>query len=150
MYMKEGMFVIKRDGRHEPVLFDKITSRIKKLVYGLHEQCEPILVAQKVANGIYKGVTTSELDELAAETAASMTSKHPDYSILAARISVSNLHKSTKKSFSETAVVLSKLLADDVSEIISKNADRLDSAIVYDRDFDYDYLGNKTLERSYL
>ncbi len=155
------MFVIKRDGRHEPVQFDKITARIKKLSYGLHDMCEPILVAQKVTTGIYKGVTTSELDELAAETAASMTSKHPDYSVLAARISVSNLHKSTTKSFSETAKILyeytndrtgkwSPLLSDEVYEIIKKNADRLDSAIVYDRDFDYDYFGYKTLERSYL
>jgi ribonucleoside-diphosphate reductase subunit M1 len=155
------MFVIKRDGRHEPVQFDKITARIKKLAYGLHEMCEPILVAQKVTSGIYKGVTTSELDELAAETAAGMTSKHPDYSVLAARISVSNLHKSTQKSFSETARVLyeytndrtgtwSPLLADDVYEVIKRNAERLDSAIVYDRDFDYDYFGYKTLERSYL
>jgi ribonucleoside-diphosphate reductase subunit M1 len=162
MYVLERkMFVIKRNGNHEPVQFDKITARINKLSYGLHELCEPILVAQKVTSGIYKGVTTSELDELAAETAASMTSKHPDYSILAARISVSNLHKSTKKSFSETAKVLyeyinektgkwSPLLADDVYEIITKNAERLDSLIVYDRDFDYDYFGYKTLERSYL
>ena len=111
--------------------------------------------------GVFAGVTTSELDELAAETAASMTSKHPDYAQLAARIAVSNLHKTTKKSFSETMKMmydhvnerngkLSPLLADDVNEVIVANAERLDAEIVYDRDFDYDYFGFKTLERSYL
>jgi ribonucleoside-diphosphate reductase subunit M1 len=160
--MQSSMFVTKRDGRREPVQFDKITARIKKLAYGLNQEfCEPVLVAQKVTTGVYKGVTTSELDELAAETAASMTSKHPDYSILAARIAVSNLHKGTLKLFSETAKVLHKytnektgdwspLLADDVYDIIAQNAERLDGAIVYDRDFEYDYFGYKTLERSYL
>jgi ribonucleoside-diphosphate reductase subunit M1 len=156
------MFVTKRDGRHEPVQFDKITARIKKLAYGLNQEfCEPVLVAQKVTSGVYKGVTTSELDELASETAASMTSIHPDYSILAARIAVSNLHKDTLKSFSETAKLLynytnektdewSPLLSDDVYAIIVKNASQLDSAILHDRDFEYDYFGYKTLERSYL
>ena len=156
------MYVVKRDGRQEPVHFDKITARINKLAYGLNQEfCDPVLVAQKVAVGVYKGVTTSELDELAAETAASMTSKHPDYAQLAARIAVSNLHKNTLKSFSETMKVMyehvnkrngkwSPLLADDVYEIIKENADRFDSEIVYDRDFDYDYFGYKTLERSYL
>ena len=155
------MFVIKRDGRHEYVQFDKITARIKKLSYGLHDLCEPILVAQKVTTGVYKGVTTYELDELAAETAAGMISTHPDYSLLAARIAVSNLHKNTKKSFSETSKILyeyindrtgkkSPLLADDVYDIIVKNAILLDSTIIYDRDFGYDYFGYKTLEKSYL
>jgi len=156
------MFVLKRDGRPEPVHFDKITARINKLSYGLNlDFCDPVLVAQKVAAGVYKGVTTSELDELAAETAASLTATHPDYALLAARIAVSNLHKNTLKSFSETAKLMmqhinakngepASLLADDVYEIIQKNAARLDSEIVYDRDFDYDYFGFKTLERSYL
>jgi len=156
------MYVIKRDGREEPVAFDKITARIKKLSYGLSaEFCDPTMIAQKVCMGVFKGVTTKELDELAAETAASMTSKHPDYSQLAARIAVSNLHKTTLKSFSETMKVMyehvnerngkwSPLLADDVYEIIKANAERFDSEIVYDRDFDYDYFGFKTLERSYL
>lgn len=156
------MYVIKRDGRQESVHFDKITARLKKLSYGLNpEHCEPVLVAQKVCMGVYKGVTTSQLDELAAETAAAMTANHPDYAILAARIAVSNLHKNTKKSFSETVKDMyfhvndrsglkSPLIADDVYEIIMKNAARLDSEIIYDRDFDYDYFGFKTLERSYL
>ncbi|KAK3159392.1 hypothetical protein QOZ80_2AG0149560 [Eleusine coracana subsp. coracana] len=156
------MYVMKRDGRQEPVQFDKITARLKKLSYGLSEEhCDPVLVAQKVCAGVYKGVTTSQLDELAAETAAAMTASHPDYASLAARIAVSNLHKNTLKSFSETVKLLftncdersglmASLIADDVYSIVMKNAARLDSEIIYDRDFDYDYFGFKTLERSYL
>lgn len=156
------MYVIKRDGRHEAVHFDKITARLKKLSYALNsDHCDPVLVAQKVCTGVYKGVTTSQLDELAAETAAAMTANHPDYALLAARIAVSNLHKNTKKSFSETIKDMyahvnvrsgqaSPLIADDVYDIILKNAARLDSEIIYDRDFEYDYFGFKTLERSYL
>ncbi|GJN00809.1 hypothetical protein PR202_ga18024 [Eleusine coracana subsp. coracana] len=156
------MYVVKRDGRHEMVHFDKITARLKKLSYGLsQEHCDPVLVAQKVCAGVYKGVTTSQLDELAAETAAAMTASHPDYASLAARIAVSNLHKNTKKSFSETikdmyghfnerSGLMAPLIAEDIYEIIMKNAARLDSEIIYDRDFDYDYFGFKTLERSYL
>ncbi|KAL9229678.1 hypothetical protein vseg_005118 [Gypsophila vaccaria] len=156
------MYVVKRDGRQETVHFDKITARLKKLSYGLNtEHCDPVIVAQKVCAGVYKGVTTSQLDELAAETAAAMTANHPDYASLAARIVVSNLHKNTKKSFSETIKEMynhynersglkAPLVADDVYEIIMKNAARLDSEIIYDRDFDYDYFGFKTLERSYL
>jgi ribonucleoside-diphosphate reductase subunit M1 len=156
------MKVVKRDGRKEPVMFDKITSRIKKLSYGLNDtHCDPVVVAQRVTAGVYDGVTTEQLDELAAETAASMTAKHPDFALLAARIAVSNLHKNTEKSFSATIERMyrhvnkrnnqkSPLVADDVYQIIMKNAARLDAEIVYDRDFDYDYFGYKTLERSYL
>ncbi|PKA58347.1 Ribonucleoside-diphosphate reductase large subunit [Apostasia shenzhenica] len=156
------MFVVKRDGRQEEVHFDKITARLKKLSYGLNiEHCDPVIVAQKVCAGVYRGVTTSQLDELAAETAAAMTASHPDYALLAARIAVSNLHKNTKKLFSETVKEMyyhvneksglqASLIADDVYEIVMKNAARLDSVIIYDRDFDYDYFGFKTLERSYL
>ncbi|WZZ10233.1 hypothetical protein YC2023_096154 [Brassica napus] len=156
------MYVVKRDGRQETVHFDKITARLKKLSYGLSvDHCDPVLVSQKVCAGVYKGVTTTQLDELAAETAAAMTANHPDYASLAARIAVSNLHKNTKKSFSETikdmynhvnerSGLASPLIADDVFEIIMKNATRLDSEIIYDRDFEYDYFGFKTLERSYL
>ncbi|KAJ6907963.1 ribonucleoside-diphosphate reductase large subunit isoform X1 [Populus alba x Populus x berolinensis] len=156
------MYVVKRDGKQEAVHFDKITARLKKLSYGLStDHCDPVLVSQKVCAGVYKGVTTSQLDELAAETAAAMTANHPDYASLAARIVVSNLHKNTHKSFSETIKIMynhfneksglkAPLIADDVYEIIMKNAARLDSEIIYDRDFDYDYFGFKTLERSYL
>lgn len=155
------MYVLKRDGRKEAIKFDKITARIQKLCYGLDPLVDPVAVAKKVIEGIYEGVTTAELDNLAAEVAASLTIKHPDYAVLAARIAVSNLHKKTKKSFSETMTDLyeyvnpktgekAPMLADDVYEIIQNNAELLDSTIIYDRDFSYDYFGFKTLERSYL
>jgi ribonucleoside-diphosphate reductase alpha chain len=147
------MYVIKRDGSKESIKFDKITARIQKLCYALDPvHVQPVEVAMKVIQGIYPGVTTSELDNLAAETAASMTVKHPDYALLASRIAVSNLHKNTEKSFSKTMENLYKyidpktgqkaaLLADDVYEIIMNNAQLLDSSIIYDRDFGYDYFG---------
>jgi ribonucleoside-diphosphate reductase alpha chain len=156
------MFVIKRDGRTESVKFDKITARIEKLCYSLNPHLvDPVDVARKVIEGLYDGVTTSELDNLAAETAASLTTKHPDYALLASRIAVSNLHKNTIKSFSETMRKLhnyrdpktgknASLLADDVWDVIEANADVLDSSIIYDRDFGFDYFGFKTLEKSYL
>ena len=155
------MFVIKRDGHKEPVMFDKITARIKKLCYSLNPLVDPVRVSMRVIEGLYDGVTTSELDNLAAEVSATMTTSHPDYATLAARISVSNLHKNTKKSFSETMADLYKyvnprtgkkapLLSDEVYKVIKKNAEKLDSTIIYNRDFNYDYFGFKTLERSYL
>jgi ribonucleoside-diphosphate reductase alpha chain len=155
------MHVVKRDGHREEVKFDKITARIQKLCYGLSPLVDPVAVAMRVIEGLYDGVTTSELDNLAAEVSASMTVRHPDYAQLAARVAVSNLHKNTTKSFSETmrslyTYVNSKtgkaapMVADDVMEIIEQHAERLDSAAIYDRDFNYDYFGFKTLERSYL
>ena len=155
------MYVAKRDGKREPVMFDKITDRVRKLCYELNELVDPVKVAMRVIEGLYDGVTTSELDNLAAETAASMTITHPDYAQLAARIAVSNLHKNTKKSFSETMHDMyhyvnprtgqeSPLLSDEVYEAIMANAEVLDSTIIYNRDFNYDYFGFKTLERSYL
>lgn len=155
------MFVVKRNGKHESVKFDKITARIQKLSYGLSPLVDVIDVAKKVIEGIYDGVSTTELDNLAAETAASLTTKHPDYALLASRIAVSNLHKNTIKSFSETMQQLHEytdkatgrkmpMIADDVLEIINANAEVLDSSIIYDRDFGFDYFGFKTLEKSYL
>lgn len=155
------MYVIKRDGRKEPIMFDKITARIKKLCYGFNELVDPVRVAMRVIEGLYDGVTTSELDNLAAEIAATMTTTHPDYASLAARISISNLHKNTLKSFSETMKDLHQyvnpitgkkapLLSDEVFKVIKKNSELLDSKIIYNRDFGYDYFGFKTLERSYL
>jgi ribonucleoside-diphosphate reductase alpha chain len=154
------MFVIKRDGKRESVKFDKITARIEKLCYGF-ALVDPIDVAKKVIEGLYDGVTTSELDILAAETAASLTTKHPDYALLASRLAVSNLHKNTVKSFSETMRKLyeyvdektgksASLIAEDVWQVIQANAEVLDSTIIYDRDFGFDYFGFKTLEKSYL
>jgi ribonucleoside-diphosphate reductase alpha chain len=156
------MYVLKRDGRQESVKFDKITARIQKLCYGLDPvHVDSVSVAMKVIQGIFPGVTTIQLDNLAAETAASMTTKHPDYALLASRIAISNLHKITKKSFSETMRDLynyvdtktgakAPLVADDVFQIIQENSEILDSTIIYDRDFGYDYFGFKTLEKSYL
>jgi len=154
------MYVIKRNGSKEPVMFDKITARIRKLCYGLNELVEPTKVAMRVIEGLYDGVTTSELDNLAAEIAATMTVTHPDYAHLAARISVSNLHKNTKN-FSDVMKDLHEyvnprtnekapLLSDEVYKVIQDNKELLDSRIIYSRDFNYDYFGFKTLERSYL
>tara|TARA_R100000306_G_scaffold12238_6_gene14600 strand:- start:25309 stop:27702 length:2394 start_codon:yes stop_codon:yes gene_type:complete len=142
-------------------MFDKITARVRKLCYGLNELVDPVKVAMRVIEGLYDGVTTSELDNLAAEIAATMTTSHPDYARLAARISVSNLHKNTKKTFSEVMTDLyeyvnprtgkaAPLLSDEVYKVIMDNAEELDSTIIYNRDFGYDYFGFKTLERSYL
>ena len=156
------MYVLKRNGKQEAVHFDKITSRVMKLSYGLALKSDDIIeIAKKVIIGIYNGVPTTELDNLAAETAASFTTKHPDFAVLAARIAVSNLHKSTIKSFSETAALIynyvdsksgekAPLLADDVYDIIQQNADHFNAAIIYERDYHFDYFGFKTLEKSYL
>lgn len=155
------MNVVKRDGRQEPIMFDKITARVRKLCYGLNDLVDPVRISMRVIEGLYDGVTTSELDNLAAEVAATMTTSHPDYARLAARISVSNLHKNTKKSFSEVMEDLYKyvnprtgkkapLLSDEVYKVIMDNKEDLDSTIIYNRDFGYDYFGFKTLERSYL
>ena len=156
------MFVVKRNGRKETVHYDKITSRIAKLCYGLDpKHVDPAIISQKVIQGVYPGVTTVELDELAAQTAASCATKHPDFSTLAARISVSNLHKQTSKVFSEVIERLrnhvhpktgqaAPLVSEDVYQTVMENKERLNSAVVYDRDFNYDYFGFKTLERAYL
>uniref|UniRef100_A0A8C7KY34 Ribonucleoside-diphosphate reductase n=2 Tax=Oncorhynchus TaxID=8016 RepID=A0A8C7KY34_ONCKI len=156
------MHVIKRDGREERVMFDKITSRIQKLCYGLNSDfVDPTQITMKVIQGLYSGVTTVELDTLAAEIAATLTTKHPDYAILAARIAVSNLHKETKKVFSDVVEDLynyvnplnrchSPMVAKETLDIVLENKDRLNSAIIFDRDFSYNFFGFKTLERSYL
>ena len=156
------MYVVKRNGKSESVKFDKITARIEKLCYGLDRRfVNAVDVAKKVIEGLYDGVPTTELDNLAAETAAALTVKHPDYALLASRIAVSNLHKNTIKSFSATSKLLYDcqdersgkflpLIADDVYQIIMDNAELLDSTIIYDRDYGFDYFGFKTLEKSYL
>merc|ERR1719161_2938871 len=155
------MYVIKRDGSHENIKFDSITSRLEKLMEGLNrEYVDPVKITQKVVEGVYLGIKTSELDNLAAETCAYMSQKHPDFSKLAARISVSNLHKSTSDSFAATSRALfeytdkqgrkAALLSDEVWEFVKNNAEELDGYVDYKRDFDYDYFGFKTLEKSYL
>jgi ribonucleoside-diphosphate reductase alpha chain len=156
------MLVTKRNGRLETVRIEKITARIEKLCYGLDANFIDVFqITQRVIQGMYDKITTVELDNLAAETAASMTPRHPDYATLAARIAISNLHKETSKSFSNTVKRLytyvdpktgenASLISRECYEVIRKNAALLDSAIIYDRDYGYDYFGFKTLERSYL
>lgn len=155
------MYVVKRDGRKEAVKFDKITARIVKMCYGLDPLVSPEMIAMKVIEGLYDGVKTTDLDNLAAEVAASKTLDHPDYALLASRIAVSNMHKNTKKVFSEVVEDLynyvdpksnqrASMIADDVYEVVQKNKAFLDSNVIYDRDFRYDYFGFKTLDRSYL
>jgi len=159
--MAGQMYVVKRDGRQQEVMFDNITKRIRALCEGLDPKyVDAVRVTQKVVEGFHNGITTAEIDTLAAETCAYMSQKHPDFSTLAARIAVSNLHKNTSASFSETCRVLheyiddqgrsASLIADDVASFISTNASQLDAAIDYNRDFGYDYFGFKTLEKSYL
>ncbi|MEC7268339.1 MAG: ribonucleoside-diphosphate reductase subunit alpha, partial [Bacteroidota bacterium] len=133
-----------------------------KLSYGLDPNyVQPFKIAQKVINGLYEGVTTAELDELAAEECATMTTEHPDYAILAARIAVSNLHKRTKKNFSEVVTDLYKyvdpvtqkpasLVSKELYEVVQKNQEELDAAIIHSKDYHYDFFGFKTLERAYL
>ena len=156
------MYVIKRDGHKEPVKFDKITARISRLCYGLDpKRIDAVKVTQRIISGVYEGVTTSELDNLAAETCAYMTTVHPDYATLAARLAISNLHKQTTKQFSQVVEDLhnyinpangkpAPMISDDVYEIVMENKDFINSAIVYDRDFQFNYFGFRTLERSYL
>eukprot|EP00413_Alexandrium_margalefii_P017900 CAMPEP_0204530348 /NCGR_PEP_ID=MMETSP0661-20131031/10568_1 /ASSEMBLY_ACC=CAM_ASM_000606 /TAXON_ID=109239 /ORGANISM="Alexandrium margalefi, Strain AMGDE01CS-322" /LENGTH=812 /DNA_ID=CAMNT_0051536437 /DNA_START=53 /DNA_END=2491 /DNA_ORIENTATION=+ len=159
--MAAAMYVIKRDGQHQEVKFDNITKRIHQLCNGLApDYVDPAAVTQKVVEGFYNGISTSEIDTLAAETCAYMSQKHPDFSTLAARIAVSNLHKNTSASFAETCRALHEyrdkqgrpaaLIADEVAEFVRNNASELDGAVDYSRDFSYDYFGFKTLEKSYL
>ncbi|CAM9236714.1 unnamed protein product [Ectocarpus sp. 8 AP-2014] len=149
----ETMYITKRDGRKEEVKFDKISARIEKLCFGLDRNyVDHIAIAQKVISGVYPGVTTLELDQLAAETAAYMGVSHPDFSLLAGRIAVSRLHKETKESFSETMSDLYDygMVAEDIHSIIQDNAHLLDGAIDYGKDMEYDFFAFKTLEKSYL
>ena len=150
------MLVLKRDGRRESVKFDKITARIQKLCTGLNRDfVEPVKIAQKVIDGLYDGVSTVQLDDLAAEIAASMTTRHPDFAKLAARIAISNLHKVTSGSFSNTMKHMytyvdektgenAPLLSSVTYGVIKRNAKKLDEAIDYERDFNYDFFGYKT------
>jgi len=158
--MSNTFYVIKRNGSKEEVSFDKVTKRIKKLCYGLEEEINPIIIAQKVCSQIYDNVSTVELDELAAQICISLESTNLNYGVLASRIIISNNHKSTSPSFSETIYLLYNnkntndekcpLIADDVYEIIMKNKDKLNTIINYEKDYLFDYFGYKTLEKAYL
>lgn len=156
------MKVLKRDGRLETLRLDKITNRIKKQTYGLDTDfVDSLEVATKVVAGIYDGISSNELDTLAAETAAALTHIHPDYSILGARIAITRLHKTTQKSFSDTIEHLysyidpktntpAGLISDDTYYAVMKHKNTLNESIIHDRDLTFDYFGFKTLERSYL
>ena len=156
------MYLYTRGGEKEPVKFDKITERISGLCFGLNlKYIDPIVIAQKVIEGIYDGINTKELDNLAAETAAYLSTEHPDYAILAGRIAVSNIHKETKGCFSENIKMMydhvnpitgehSPLITKELRDVVVENAEHLDKAISDKRDFNYDYFGFKTLEKSYL
>ncbi len=155
------MYVHTRSGEKEPIKFDKITERIHGLGSDLDDRVDPSAIAQKVIEGIYDGITTRELDQLAAETAAYLSTKHPDYSVMAGRIAVSNLHKETRGCFSENIKAMyhyvnpntgehAPLISKELYEVVMENAERLDKAVIDKRDFNYDYFGFKTLERSYL
>lgn len=154
------MYVVKRDGRKESVHFDKITSRIQKLTHDLSTTVDAAEIAQLVIKGVYSGVRTTELDKLTAEIASSMSTKHPDFNILASRIELSNLFKQVDKRFSESVRKLFECVhprtgtpMPNVSvtfyEYVMANADELDSAIVHTRDR-YDYFGLSTLMKTYL
>jgi len=155
------MYVLKRDGRREEVKFDSIATRIRALCSGLDAKyVDPVKITQKVVEGFYNGISTSEIDTLAAETCAYMSQRHHDFSTLAARIAVSNLHKNTSDSFAETIRAMhqhrdkqgraASLISDEVASFVEAHASELDAAIHYQRDYDYDYFGFKTLEKSYL
>lgn len=159
--MSDNSFcVIKRNGSKEEVSFDKVTKRIKKLCVGLSHDVNPILVAQKVCGQIYNNVTTVELDELAAQICIAMETVHLDYGILASKIIISNNHKCTSPSFSETIYILYNnkdidgkkcpLIADDIYDIVMKNKDKINTVLKYERDYLFDYFGFKTLEKAYL
>lgn len=155
------MFIIKKNFKRESVDIDKLIAHIEKMTNGLSSMVVPTELAKKVVDGLYDGATTTEIDNLTAETAVSLATKHPDYALLASRIAIASLHKKTIESFSETMKLLFEfketktgkripLIADDVYEIVKTNAELLDRTIVHARDFDFDYFGFKTLEKSYL
>ena len=153
------MEVLKRDGRKQKVQFDKITSRISSLRYELSQNIDPTKISLKVISGMYDNVTTSELDELAAQQAISLITEHPDYGILASRLVVSSLHKNTDKKFSDVINKLYNyidndrevhLVSKELYDIVQQNKDKIDNEIVHNRDYSFDYFGIKTLERAYL
>jgi ribonucleoside-diphosphate reductase alpha chain len=156
------MFVQTRSGKREPVQFDKITHRISQLTYGLDQKyVDSMQVAKRTINGLFDGITTEELDNLSAEVSAYMTSVHPDYARLAGRIAVANLHRSTSDSFMETFEKLygykneftgehQPLISEEIFGFANHHKDRIMKEIAYSRDFEFDYFGYKTLEKSYL
>ncbi|KAM7539655.1 hypothetical protein Aperf_G00000029646 [Anoplocephala perfoliata] len=158
----ESLYVVKRDGRHQKICCKKISVRLERLCYGLHMEFIDIpKITDKVVEGLYPGVPTSQLDSLAAEVCASLTVKHYDHGILAARVHVSNLHKETPNRFSIAMEDLfnyinpktkthTPMVSEELIDIVRRNRDRIDSEISNERDFEFNYFGLKTLEKSYL
>jgi len=153
------MHVVKRNGNHEPVSFDKVLRRVQKAARGLAVQ--PDSLAQRVLSQIFDGVKSSDLDELAAQLAASLSTLHPDYAVLASRLTVSNHHKNTEMSFAHVVGLLAnqksehtddniRYISEDLEYVATFYANEIESRIVYQRDYDFDYFGFKTLEKSYL
>ena len=157
-----GLHVINRQGEREAVRFDAILEKLDKLAIGLNtDWVDTGLVTQKVVEGLFDGVTTKAVDKLAAETAASLAANHPDYGMLAAKVSVENLHRDTKEKFSDVITDLREyidpetgkhapLISEEIYDFIMQNKEVLDGHVDYSRDYNYDYFGFKTLEKSYL
>ena len=156
--MNQEMYVIKRNGEEESVSFDKILNRIKSLSMNL--DINPSMLAQKVIARIYNGVSTSEIDDLTAEICTSMMTENPDIGILASKIAVSNHQKKTSPSFSETIYILynnkdihgnlTPLISQELYKMVMSNKEKLNTFIKYERDFNFDFFGFKTLEKAYL
>ena len=152
--MAENLYVIKRNGERVPVSFDQILQRIRMLSDGL-EHVNPDLVAQKVCNQLQDGMSTSQLDEFAAETSAMMQARfHPNYGTLAARILTSNMHKNTPATLLECTEDLYhgsvQLVSDNHHDLVCNHSEKYQAIIDYSRDNMFDYFGLKTLEKGYL
>jgi ribonucleoside-diphosphate reductase alpha subunit len=157
--MQRSMHVVKRNGSKEPVSFDKVLRRIQKASRGL--AVHPDALAQRVLSQIFDGVKTTDLDELAAQLAASLSTQHPDYATLASSLTVSNHHKNTNYTFAEVVKMLAnqtskhtskpiRYVSEELEQVAAANAEAIEARINYKRDYDFDYFGFKTLEKSYL
>jgi ribonucleoside-diphosphate reductase alpha subunit len=157
--MQRSMRIIKRDGSEEPVSFDKVLKRIQKAAKGLAVQVDTL--AQNIISQICDGISSSKLDDLAGQLAASLSTLHPDYATLASRLTISNHHKNTPLTFAEVVHALRNqvslhtgkqvfYVSEELHEVSKSHAALIESRIRYERDYDFDYFGFKTLEKSYL
>jgi ribonucleoside-diphosphate reductase alpha chain len=153
------MRIIKRDGSQEPVSFDKVLQRIQKAGKDLNVQVDTL--AQNIISQICDGISSSKLDELAAQLAASLSTLHPDYAILASRLTISNHHKNTPLTFAKVVHTLRNqvsthtgksvyYVSEELDQVAQLFSNEIEAEIQYDRDYDFDYFGFKTLEKSYL
>lgn len=140
------MFIIKRNGKKEEVKLDKILARVSSHCEDL-KNVEPVKVAQKVVGGLFDGISSTKIDELLAETAALLNDEHPEYGLIAGRIAISALHKETSASFYQTMKDLykSESLSDNFIAKVKKYSKELEKIIDYERDFNFDYFGVKTM-----